>query len=309
MIRARHLAATFSVALFSLFAVTACGPDDGRPPVPPHEKLSSPIIGGATDGGDPAVVLVAYTNFLCTGTVIAPRVVLTAGHCTVVNDNCVSPNCSALSPSGYQIAGGTDPFNGADWVIGVSEVHPNPGYDGSQLLHDMGILILKQDAPVSPLSWEDTNTPYNAGQNFKGVGYGLANAPSGPDTSGVKRSVSLNIQQTFADAFAYGSASANTCEGDSGGPALVGSKVIGTVSYGDQNCAQYGVDMRTDYEKTFISQYASPNGTGAGGGGKKHSICSVGGEVETSGRGFFPMALLIGAFGAVVASRRRARRV
>ncbi|HVO31510.1 MAG TPA: trypsin-like serine protease [bacterium] len=298
-----------SAASFVLLATaTACGPAEfapgGADNPPPRSHTSSPIIGGTTDNSDPAVVLVAYTNFICTGTVIAPRVVLTAGHCTVVDDTCVPPNCSALSPGGYQIAGGATPFTtGADWLGTVAEVHPNPGYDGNQLKHDNGILILTADAPVTPLGWEDTATPYNPGQQFKAVGYGLANAPTGPDTSGTKRTVTMSISQVIADSFSYGGATQNTCSGDSGGPAIVNGKVIGTVSYGDQNCAQIGVDMRTDFEKAFIGQYASPGGTTTTGTKKKHG-CSVDGSASPASA--LSIAAAFGAFAVVVSRRRRA---
>src|SRR5678809_1164168 len=48
----------------------------------------SAIVGGTTDSGDPAVVLVIIGDpnggyiYMCTGEVISPHVVLTAGHCT-----------------------------------------------------------------------------------------------------------------------------------------------------------------------------------------------------------------------------------
>src|SRR4051812_22355286 len=85
---------------------------------PVFAKGSSPIIGGTNDNGHAAVALLYNANqgYLCTGTMISKRVFLTAGHCTADDSN----------PAHYQIAGGTDPFNGADWVNDAAEIHTNP---------------------------------------------------------------------------------------------------------------------------------------------------------------------------------------
>ena len=74
-----------------LFAAVlcACGPDEQLPQVPQDQvppgevdSVVGSIQGGALDPGDPAVGDVEIEGgSLCTGTLIAPDVVLTAGHC------------------------------------------------------------------------------------------------------------------------------------------------------------------------------------------------------------------------------------
>jgi hypothetical protein len=48
------------------------------------------------------------------------------------------------------------------------------------------------------------------------------------------------------------------CEGDSGGPsfAMIDGRMmqVGITSFGDQNCAQFGADTRTDAERAFLLQ-------------------------------------------------------
>src|SRR5262249_61626127 len=49
------------------------------------------------------------------------------------------------------------------------------------------------------------------------------------------------------------------CEGDSGGPsfAMIDGRLtqVGITSFGDQDCAQYGADTRTDAERAFLLQH------------------------------------------------------
>ena len=47
------------------------------------EKVSQPIVNGASASAFAEAALVNGPDFYCSGAVIAPRVVLTAGHCVV----------------------------------------------------------------------------------------------------------------------------------------------------------------------------------------------------------------------------------
>src|SRR5690349_10511186 len=112
---------------FALFAVLAAA--CAEPGVATDE---APIIGGAASTTDDAVVLLVSwgpgdTGFLtCTGSLIAPTVVLTAAHCIDAANHpghtfAVFPGADA---NGYGSVSELEPD-----VEAVAAVHPHPDYD------------------------------------------------------------------------------------------------------------------------------------------------------------------------------------
>src|SRR6185436_7106655 len=84
MERFTRVAATVFVCL----GFVGCGAQSSTPE--PTEQTQQAMSGGQVDSGDPAVgILFSHTgthvNESCTGTLIAPNVVLTAGHCFDTN--------------------------------------------------------------------------------------------------------------------------------------------------------------------------------------------------------------------------------
>ncbi len=238
-----------------LLLAAGCGRStlDRYPKEPPAEVVASAIRGGTVDNEHPAVVLIYnhYEGYLCSGTLIDDMTVLTAGHC-VEDSRAVR----------YDIAGGTDPFSQAEWVVGAVEAAPHPLYSRTQIgIHDVGIIVLDEKPPVSPISWQKTldDKAYEVGTDFVAVGYGVTSEST--DDSGVKRKVTLSIEEVASDAYAYGGPTKNICSGDSGGPdiVLVDGKehVIGVHSYGDIGCDQFGASMRTDDNAEFIAKYVT----------------------------------------------------
>jgi len=265
----------------SSFLSLSLGCGNGADSRPHFLKQSSPIIGGTSDSSDNSVGLVYFEQggqpqFICTATLISPNVFLTAGHCTVADDSCTPGNCSANPASGYFVYGGESPMDSSSWAITsptwkatISAVHPDPNYNGQTLEGDVGILIASSvtaenggTAPT-PMPWLSStdSSAYASGASFYSVGYGETDQNNQGTGVGTKRKVTLTSQGESGPDFAYGSSSKNTCSGDSGGPAIETINgtptVIGTTSYGDQNCSQSGYDMRTDGVASFISQYAN----------------------------------------------------
>ena len=219
----------------------------------------------------PEVALIIHDQWICTGTLIDDFVILTAAHC--VED---------ANESNYQVCGGDDPFGqngegGCYWLNPVESVHEHPNYDSQNISNDLGIIVLDPDPQYGSPADQDPNLKplpfladdpgdniYKAGTTFTAVGFGITESGSG---DGIKRKVGLSIEDVYLDVFEYGTSTANTCSGDSGGPAIKSINgdptVIGVVSYGDQNCTQFGGDSRTDYApfRDFIESYAGAGAT------------------------------------------------
>lgn len=298
-----------SAALLAFLALAAgCGPglgDDAGGSDAEMEATSSEIIGGSTEAGYPGVAMLYHDyGYLCSGTMIDDRVYLTAGHCI-----------ETLSASHYTIYGGTNlNANEPDWQRNAASVHRHPQLvlTNSNIDHDIGIVVLADDAPVKPYRWlaEDEDGIYTEGTLFEAVGYGVTGGNGGGD--GIKRSVQLSIEAVYSNVFEYGGSNYNTCSGDSGGPAIAEVDgyltVIGVVSYGDQNCEYYGADMRTDDNRAFIEGFASPNAGRVHGpsfekkGSDNPLACSVASVEPRSPASAALLALV--AFAGVIARRR-----
>lgn len=186
--------------------------------------------------GDPAIpadypatgVITAGKRMRCTGTLIAPDVVLTAAHCAVP------------AVFGY-VSFSLDPFLG-DGVTGdvralVMHQHPdfNPGTEYIDLArprHDIGIIILEAPIEVPAVEQITAAAPLAAGAPLDLVGYGRTHyAVNSP---GEKRTAHVNVDQLAAREFATMPDGPQPCLGDSGGPLFDGSgegrAVVGVVS-------------------------------------------------------------------------------
>lgn len=226
-----------------------------------------PIVDGRRGGAGDLRATVALTDTsgesFCTGTLIAPRVVVTAAHCIVNENEETGQVLGVRSANELQVvAGATDVGSAPESMrYGVSEVIAHEGYpndgpttdpSGAGRFDDVGVLLLAQ--PVGGLtpayipSVDEAMARLSAGVAVTITGYG-ATSPT-TDDSGVLYTAETPFQTRVDAEIVLGSnGDPDTCPGDSGGPAylVVGgaSWLVGVTSRAGQNsvaaCGEGGI--------------------------------------------------------------------
>lgn len=234
-----------------LFALAGC--------VAPEERLGTSraaiVKGEPSDDAQDATVLVMHYDALakgggaasgCTGTLLAPTLVLTARHCVAITD----PS-AACSENGEAIEGGVVRQNhtpSAIFVFGGKErpdflsgdLHPSRGVEildtGAKNLcnHDIALVVLDtplKDTPIAPVKLDGLPA---AGTLVDVVGWGVSEAETDPKVRLQRRAVQvLDVGPARLVGPAEFTVGEGPCQGDSGGPALAPSgAVLGALSRG-----------------------------------------------------------------------------
>ena len=219
---------------------------------------------------------------ICSGTLVAPTVFLTAGHCTAYYAT-ISADFDAGVSFANPIATGNLTDNTAH-VIPATAVITNPNYNRRQSdPGDLGVLILAarstQGIPIATLPTAGLLDRLFAARalqstGFTAVGYGEQNRivgggpPDFEDPNPIPRMFASSSFSALDPAYlrlSQNPATGNggTCFGDSGGPNFLtvgNTRVLAaTTVTGDAVCRATNVDYRLDTPsaRSFLGQYVA----------------------------------------------------
>ena len=238
---------------------------------------SAPIIGGKQAGTYIEAALVdMYKNgqlyAACSGSVIAPKVVLTAGHCV---DGTTSWKITAPY-SGKQRANASTGTT-FDWAEnGAETVNPNH--------HDIGLIFL--DTAITLSSYPKlAQSPVADGTGIVNIGRIQDGTLSNSD---LFVGASTTVKNATSSGYPFDYVSTDIIQsGDSGGPdELPGTHTIVSVNSGAGGGTQ--VLARVDLLYSWIQQQIAAhggNGTGSGGGGGTDAGTGGGTDAGTGGGG------------------------
>jgi secreted trypsin-like serine protease len=238
------------------------------------------IVGGRPTLNYPHCALIGRQNpngtfgWFCTGVLVHPRIVLSAGHCVIPNRQA---NVVALNVSDQ------NQLQNAE-LVQVRRLAVHPRYQQTNQLSDMTMIILRKEAITKPVKIASRQELVAASKTTL-VGFGNVDLAS-TYGFGVKREVNVDIthlRRAGADnldaaeqqlgfesdlEFVAGGNGFDSCNGDSGGPAYIKMdnklRVAGLTSRATANatqpCGDGGIYTRIDAHLDFIRSVARDAG-------------------------------------------------
>jgi len=233
--------------MIPLLVLVACGSEYS----PPDEMTADEIISGRKDNRHVAVGQIGSDwppSWHCTGTLIAPNIVLTAAHCLYDEDN-------HRVPAARLLWGEDDAIYD---VVSANTQRYSPG--SRDAWNDIAILTLSEPSRTTPIPIATTVPRVDQRVTVVGFGVTRATGPHRGTGGGVRRSATITLDEVGAREVAYASDEHGACYGDSGGPLLarIGGKeqVVGVTSRGTAvDCLDVDIATRVDAYATWIGRF------------------------------------------------------
>jgi hypothetical protein len=242
---------------------------------------------GELDGeGHPHVVLILMDvggapAYRCSGTLISPTYVLTAGHCTSNYPDEPYTGMRIFTESDVQNGNNTYPFGGGPNSVEAVRWAAHPLYETAPFfVHDVGIIelatpvYLDEYGTLPDVDSLDKLKTQRGKQDvtFTSVGYGLQWInPVFVESEKIRMVAHPHLIQINTPGFtgdfslllSNNHSTGGTCFGDSGGPNFLGDSniVAGVTSFGiNGNCAGTGGVFRMDRQNVqdFVYDFMNP---------------------------------------------------
>lgn len=262
-----------SLALLSLGAALGACDTPTTVPVEPIAARPVQITDGTVDGNrHPAVVLIIMDvagepAFRCSGTLISPTVVLTAGHCA--GEPGEFSGLRVFTESDVENGDNNYPFRGPN-TIEAKKWASHPQYTNAAFfLHDVGVVVLSkavklagnQYGQLPSVNQLDALKPSSA-TTFTAVGYGLQLInPVFVQADLIRMLATPHLVQintgftgNFSLMLSNNASTGGTCFGDSGGPNYLGNSnvIAGVTSFGlNGSCGGTGGVFRVDRQNVL----------------------------------------------------------
>lgn len=204
-------------------------------------------------------------QYICTGSLLAADIVVTAAHCVAEDINnpvnaanmrlvfglAVTPTTTTLpplrTPTGYVYNPG--------WQGAVN------GAESGSDTHDIAILHFDGGLPAgyAPATLLPASDPITAGMTVTLAGYGVSNGVKDTGAGTLRIVNNVPVEQTLGrtEVVMNQTGGVGSCSGDSGGPAFLnvnGQELLwGVTSRGDKTCAQVGIYTRISPYMNFIN--------------------------------------------------------
>jgi len=221
---------------------------------------------------------------ICTGTLIAANVFLTASHCTIFYEQDLAPQGYVAAVSFANPIPFGDLTSKSTKLVTVTEVVTNPLYNQAQSdSQDIAVLLVdpRQTRGITPAVLPEAGlldrlVAQNGLKNaiFTNAGYGLQNRVTGggnpvfQDLNPVPRMFSFSSFNSLNGGYIRlsqnpSTGNGGTCFGDSGGPNFLdvnGTRTIVAITItGDSVCRSTNVDYRLDTAsaRAFLAPYVA----------------------------------------------------